>query len=345
MAQRLGLAAEQQVLNDMRSRLSVAPSEQAVIAVASDALRSLFPSACGVALATFAEGSGTDCVAICSVSGSDGMSAKALADSLPADVAADWRNKEDGRQTSVWFVCHRARQRVTMADSRDFKRGVHAFSDWAAAASGGLRTSKAVTVPLTAGPVTVGFLVLHFELFKSKEARSGLACLREFCDSVGGAIFVRRAFAINRDAPADFVTSDTVASALGFIGPDDGPGGGGSLSAARESRHSAAAFAETAEDRKLLEQLDAECEAARKKLMDWDLDAWSLEDQAVKNLMLQFFHTLGLLRTFGIAPHRARAFIDSVAAHYRRVEFLLLLELRRSAGGGADASQFSFCLG
>lgn len=320
MAQRLGLAAEQQVLNEMRARLSAAASEQAVIGVAADALRQLFPSACGVALASFAEGSGTDCVAICSVSGADAQAARALADSLPTDVAADRRNREDGRQTSVWFVCNRAtRKRVPMADSRDFRRGVSAFPDWAAAVSGGLRSSKAVTVPLSAGPVVVGFLVLHFTLFKSKEARSALACLREFCDSVGGAIFVRRAFAINRDAPADFVasTADPVASVLGFVGTAASDAAA-ARTGSRESRHSTTVIAETAEDRKLLEALDGECEGARRRLLDWDLDAWGMNDEQVKGLMLQFFHTLGLLRAFGIPPHRLRAFIDAVSSHYRR---------------------------
>lgn len=141
-------------------------------------------------------------MALCNIFGHDDVCTKALADSLPSDVGSGKGQGKDS-QTSVWFVCYQARQRVTMADSRDFKRGVHAFTDWSAAVNAGLRSSKAVTAPLTAGPVVVGYITLHFELFKSKEARTGLANLRELCDTVGGAIFVRRAFAINRDAPVE----------------------------------------------------------------------------------------------------------------------------------------------
>lgn len=87
---------------------------------------------------------------------------------------------------------------MTIADSRDFSKGIRAFADWEAAVAGGLPCVKAVTVPLTAGPVVLGFVCIWLEAFGSKADRDGLASLREISDNIGGAIFVRRAFALNQ---------------------------------------------------------------------------------------------------------------------------------------------------
>lgn len=67
-----------------------------------------------------------------------------------------------------------------------------------AAIAAGLPCVKAVTVPLTAGPIVVGFVTIFFSSFGAKSDRDGLASLREVCDAIGGAVFVRRAFALNQ---------------------------------------------------------------------------------------------------------------------------------------------------
>lgn len=234
MAARLGITSQLQRMNTMRGALATVASEQEIVDVATDTLRHLFPTASGVVSATLAQGGGgagagatTTTVSRRSVFAASEKARAALEVGLPDDVGAErlpplpeeeeasaTNKKKPPKQTSVWMVCHDA-QRVTIADSRDFSKGIRAFADWEAAVSAGLPCVKAVTVPLTAGPVVVGFVSIFFQVFGAKSDREGLASLREICDAIGGAIFVRRAFALNQG------------STRSPVGAGEGSGSGG----------------------------------------------------------------------------------------------------------------------
>lgn len=131
MAARLGITTQLQLTNRMRSALAAAASEQAIVDVASDTLRSMFPSASGIAAATFAQssGPGSSTVAKQALFAETERARAALEAALPDGVCAE-RAQPAEKQTSVWTVCHNAGQRVTIADSRDFYQGVKAFADW-----------------------------------------------------------------------------------------------------------------------------------------------------------------------------------------------------------------------
>ena len=148
------------------------------------------------------------------------------------------------------------------------------------------------------------------------------ALLRELCDAVGGAIFVRRAFAINRNAFASGMRAAGVPSA----------------SAAQEPRqlHPDAPFPASEADARALAELDERAEAdnatlqrcgmssttpacVRPTLMShhrWELDSWDMEDAEVQRLCCAMLHSFGLLRRFHISPSALASFVFDVATHY-----------------------------
>lgn len=309
------LASEKELLRALQSRLSAAEGEADVADSALDVLRQLYPLANGLSVAIFAEGGKAE-VALCKTWAQGGTAAKALQSallsggaggklappprggsgesrrgpsldgsasggrprgaSLPAvaEAPAGAAGLVDFSQTSMRWV----NERQLVADSRDFADGVRAFPDWAAAASrGGLRSQRAITAPITAGPVTLGVAVLHFP--NSRPGRSERSML-EFCKAVGGALFVRRTLvgivydsagaALSDGASRDPSTSSTLRGGA--------QGGGGSFLAAE---------AATPDDQAAWEQLDAEAPAARARLAAWSLDAWALDGDELCRLAVR----------------------------------------------------------
>lgn len=111
----------------------------------------------------------------------DKQGSVAAAAAAAAAVAAE---QQPGYASHQW-----AAEEGATVDSLDFAAGILAFTDWSAAATLGLKSSRAVTAPIRAGPVALGFVTLHFE--RSSEEVS-TATLEELCNAVGGSLFVRR---------------------------------------------------------------------------------------------------------------------------------------------------------
>ncbi len=88
LADRLALDGAAKVMAALRARLATAPSEAAILAAGAEALRSLYPGAAAAALAAFAEGSGTECVALMHCEAAEERARAALAAALPAAVGA-----------------------------------------------------------------------------------------------------------------------------------------------------------------------------------------------------------------------------------------------------------------
>ena len=107
-------------------------------------------------------------------------------------------------------------------DSYQLARGPDEFADWSAAAALGLASGRAITAPLIAGEMPLGFLTVHLPcgpaadgggggggggedavwdtqapggppLVWAEEASQPHTLLQEVCESLGAALFVRRA--------------------------------------------------------------------------------------------------------------------------------------------------------
>ena len=331
LAARLGVAAEQRALRELRDALASARSEAAMLHAAGEALTQLYPAAAAWAVGAFAEGTGCDLVAAMEA-GPDDVARGALLAALPPSVGA-----QAGASSSVAVACAAgaccvigplaradmhlaggASGAVRVLDSRDTPGGLSTHADWLAAAAAGLPTAQAVTAPLTAGPRLVGFVTLHFGLYDSYA--HNWAPLTEFLDAVGGALFVARAFAINRDgaAPAPPRLAHAALRAASASSMDaataDGPG----------------PYPATAADGAALQALDDAAAADAELLRDWSLDAWALSDEEVQRLLMAMMHAMGLLRRFKLAPAALASFIASVAAHMNGASALLcMLPTRR----------------
>ena len=194
MARRLGLGAEQRVLFTLRAQLSTLPTESAIMGAASSALMTLLPGTVATAVAIFEDdenGVGDSSrVSLLEVHGNTAERRAAMEAAITAGST---------RGTSVAFVCYQAPARGSqhaVAWSGDFPSGLLAFSDWRAASRAGL-AGQAVTVPLSAGPVTVGFVQAHFDfataLKSGGEATVPSEQLLELCEIVGSAVFCVRA--------------------------------------------------------------------------------------------------------------------------------------------------------
>jgi hypothetical protein len=238
-------------------------------------------------------------------------------------------------RSSVCRVCAgQPGSRPPLLDSRTFRGGVGGCTDWAAASDAGLPTARAITVPLTAGALVVGFVQLHFGLYSVHSSRPVDGTLARLCDTIGGAIFVRRAFAVNRDAAVRTVdaalpprrvpslsrmstirvssfrkNSLDVDSPLIGANDDIDPAG------------DAPAYPANAEDAAMLAELDASAEADRATLLNWALDPAVLSDSELQRLTAAMFHALGLLRAFSLSPVDLSNFIADVAAHMNDVPF------------------------
>ena len=147
---------------------------------------------------------------------------------------------------------------------------------------------------------------LHFGA-RSRQTVIDGAVIRELCDAVGGAIFVRRAFAINRDAFASGMRAAGIPSAPVAHEP-------------QEPQQSAAYPASDA-DAKALAELDARAAADKATLQVWGMDPWELEEAEVQRLCCAMLHSYGLLRRFRISPSALATFVSDVATHYNANPF------------------------
>ena len=339
----------EKALAALRAALTTAANEDALLRAGAVALAALFPDAAaqdgeeqpgegaadgemGVqrighhkghranafALGTFAEGSGVDVVASLLVVSADERGRRALSGALRSDVGT-WQPLAP---SSVAVTCGPG-ARMSLLDSRDAPAGLRAFSDWAAAVEAGLRTRVAVTLPLCAGPVVVGFVQLH-----RPGAPGGLEArvrdhgvLRELADALGGSLFVRRAFALNRGGvsrlPAARRTS--VISAEDGRRSNESEGRGPVATMTRVVSYSRMAASET--DDLAWENLQESAAADRKILLDWALDPWQLADDEVQRLIVSMLDSVGLLRRFNMSPGAVARFVDDVALHYNSCPF------------------------
>jgi len=311
------------LLRDLRERLASARSETAILTAGAAALQALFPDACGVACAVFAQGSSCDVVTSLEVAASDDATKAAIIASLPADCGAPPTTGQ--LATSVSRACRRQASSslgAAVLDSASFPHGLTECADWVAALKAGVPAARALTVPLTAGPVTVGFAQVFFTSGVDSDSHDSqqalLSCLGEAADVVGGAVFVRRAFAINRENSRSVPVLMPAAGAPGSggirrtasntfrLGSSDGPSSNGS----------AVTYPATEADSAALAILDARRAADMATLDSWSLDAWQLPDDEVQRLFSTMLHGLGLFRRFSISPTAFATFISDVATHY-----------------------------
>ena len=312
-------AAEARVLSTLRERLASARSEAAVLAAAAAAMEELFSGAVAGAVGSFAEGTSYALIAALEVFAPTEPSRAALTAALPPSTGAH-------RTSSVSRACRNASGRVPLLDSRNVPGGLAAFVDWAAAAEAGLPTARAFTAPLTAGPVVVGFAQLHLGLYGQHAARDISAALLRLCDLVGGAIFVRRAFAVSASGAAAGTGAGNALAGHGaprrmssitrvnVVFSED--------SVAEEAATPRSASPElsvpypaTPADVAALAALDERAAEDLHVLRSWALDAWELSEAEVQRLALVMLNEAGLLRAFSLSPTAVAAFIGDVSAH------------------------------
>ena len=128
------------------------------------------------------------------------------------------------------------------------------------------------------------------------------ARVREVCDAVGGAIFVRRAFAINRDA---------FASGMRAAGVPSTP-----TAQELNSDQQDKPYPANEPDAKALAELDERAAADKAVLDSWSLDPWTMEVEEVQRLCCAMLHAHGLLRRFRISPSALKTFVSDVSLHY-----------------------------
>lgn len=289
------------VLARLHAALAIAGGEADILLAGCDAAMALLPGVLACALGVFAEGVDGAVVSWLECGG-DAAAQRALAAALPARVSS----QEDSGSSSVARVCAPDAGAQPL-DSRREAGGMSACPDWAAARAAGLHSKHAVTLKLSAGLVTVGFMQLHFGLFAAHAPAddADAAALLALSEAISGAVFVRRAFAINRDAA---VTS--ASWALDSQPLEDRP----HATTPRADAVAAAAGALT--DAAMMQALDESVAADAKVLLTWDLDAWALSDTDVSRLSVAMLHSEGLLRRFSIQPSALATFVDCVASGY-----------------------------
>jgi hypothetical protein len=252
------------------------------------------------------------------VAAPEGADERALRAALPPGVGR-LAPLGGGATSSVARVCHPGGARIPLLDSTELPGGLAACDDWQAAITGGLPTARALTAQLNAGPVVVGFVQLHFPAAARGARPPSRAALRELCDAVGGAIFVRRAFAVGGGGGGGGVG---VGAGQG-VGSSSGKPHIGTLRGTNNSlrvlhlSHSSTTLdtAISDADAAALAALDATSAGDAALLRSWTLDAWSLPDEEVQRLLVSMLHGLDLLRRFRIPPAAAHAFAADIASH------------------------------
>ena len=287
------------VMASLHLALARAGTEADILRAGCDAAMALLPGAIACALGVFAEGADGSVVSRLECGG-EPAAQRALAAALPAGVSS----KEDSGRSSVARACA-ADADAAPIDSSCLAGGLNECTDWAAACAAGLPSTRAVTLKLSAGLVQVGFVQLHFGAALADGAVD-TAALLALSEAISGAIFVRRAFAINRDA------ADTMA--LPVI---DELSSEGRLQATPELSDEEAGATAMLDNEAMLDALDASIAADAKLLLTWDLDAWALPDAEVARLMVAMLHSLGLVRRFALRPAALFKFVECVAAGYK----------------------------
>jgi hypothetical protein len=168
----------------------------------------------------------------------------------------------------------------------------------------------------------VGFLQLH----RLSGGSGGLearmrdhGALRELADALGGSLFVRRAFALNRGAPSRMPAAPGRRSSVTSI--DDNRRN--SDSASRMPRPVSVSFmaASEEEDVAAWQQLAERAAADRDMLLDWALDPWALPDDEVQRLVVAMLDSLGLLRRFRMSPTAVARLVADMEKHYNANPF------------------------
>ena len=307
------------VFRDLRERLASARSETAILSAGTLALTTLFPEAMGVAVGVFAQGAACDVLTSLEVSARDDSTKAAITAALPSDCGA--MPAAGQLATSVCRACRRATTAGgdAILDSRACDHGMAECADWVAAIKAGLPAERALTVPLTAGPVTVGFALIFFPTLSSDtpgaatDGQQLAGILKEAADVVGGAVFVRRAFAINRDVVRSGLVAPASTGMRRTLSVSTRMGSGG---IAQQGDASGPVYPATEADAAALAILDARISADCATLDSWSLDAWALPDNEVQRLFSAMLHCLGLFRRFCISPTAFAAFVSDVATHY-----------------------------
>jgi hypothetical protein len=138
-------------MEQLRRRLAAARNEADILRAGVDAVSVLFPGAAACAFGSFAD---SGAVSTLECNGGSEVACRALEASLLAHACDD--------DSSIARGCRQARDAASgVVDSRDLG-GVRACPDWAAASDAGLASAQALTKPLRAGHLLVGFLQLHF---------------------------------------------------------------------------------------------------------------------------------------------------------------------------------------
>jgi class 3 adenylate cyclase len=307
------------VFRDLRERLASARSETAILSAGALALSTLFPEAMGVGVGVFAQGAACDVLTSLEISARDDATKAAITAALPPDCGALPASGQ--LATSVCRACRRATTAggVAILDSRACDHGMAECADWVAAIKAGLPAQQALTVPLTAGPVTVGFALLFFPtpLAADSAATDGqqlAGILKEAADVVSGAVFVRRAFAINRDVVRSGLVAQPASTGLRRTMSVSNRLGSGGI--AQHGEAGGPVYPATEADAASLAILDARISADCATLDSWSLDAWALPDDEVQRLFSAMLHCLGLFRRFCISPTAFSAFVSDVATHY-----------------------------
>ena len=317
LAARVRAAEMAAALRELRDALAVARSEAVMLRAAGDALRLLFPGASGWAIGAFAEGAGCDVIAVLEA-GPDDAGRSAMVAALPPNVGADLAGRG---ASAVRAACHAGSASVSarLVNSREQQAGVSAFVDWAAAAAGGLPSAQAVTAPLTAGPRVVGFVTLHFSVYAARTDAGAWAQLSELADVLGGALFVGRAFAINRDGPSPGALQPHAAAPT--RSPLASHGSRAQLSLRSSFDGDGSWPPPGSPDAAALAALDATAGADAAALKTWALDFWTLEEGEVERLCVAMLHGLGLLRSLRVSPVAMAEFMGAVATHMNDAPF------------------------
>lgn len=181
------LVARAVTIGELRTSMSSASSEIAVQKVALAAVRTIYPTCTAAGIVFFGEEGGTERVALVEVVADGAPQRRALLKQLGStDIGARRRaTAGPGLETAVAAACY-AQEAL---DSRDVPGGMSAFVDWAAASAAGCGAGVAATIPITAGPLVLATLTVHFQ--QAPPDNPGTV-LQEACHAIGAELFLRR---------------------------------------------------------------------------------------------------------------------------------------------------------
>lgn len=193
------LAQQHKIVTELAELLPQCTNERSIVDEALHSVKQLYPECCAhmvVAFAVEGEPQGVICRVHVADDQPEEVEKKLLSKLELAAAYVTGDNGESGfgfSDTSIAAV----RKTGLSASSRDYARGLAAFSDWSAAVEAGLGTVRAVTHPLLAGPVCAGCIILHFPNTESgsvhgRRAAAASGSLQEISGTIGSALFVRR---------------------------------------------------------------------------------------------------------------------------------------------------------